>query len=220
MRTAILRAAANRLSFLSAFLLLMSMAVSVAQARNGPSPYLKGVTTMTYNGFMKDEGRCKIDWKAWNTAIDFIANQSTKLKLMTDADYQKHFDELLDRNKEIDLLRTKTPSTWTDEEARKFSDANELIYKQSSIPSLSLSITTIELESGCAAVIGAEAKATLKPSTIISTGASVPNPDFSIWSATWTLKSPHRSFLRFAIETSERIMKEFVNDWTASQNLP
>jgi hypothetical protein len=171
MRTAILGATASRLSSFSACLWML---ITVAQSDE--SQYLKGVNTMTYHGAMKDEGRCKIDWKAWNTAIEFVANQSTKLKLMTDAEYQKHFDELLGKNKEIDLLRTKTPSTWTDEDARKLSEAYEGISKQAAIPSLGLSITT-------------EAKATLKPSTMISTGASVPNPDFSIWSKTWTLKA-------------------------------
>jgi hypothetical protein len=175
---------------------------------------------MTYNGFMKDEGRCKIDWKAWNTAMEFVANQSTKLKLWTDVEYQKYFDKLLQENEGTDLLRQKTPSTWTDEEARKFSETNKNISKQAAIPRLSLSITTIELESGCAAVIKAEVTAILEPSTMISTGARVPNPDFSIWLTKWTLQSSHQSFSRVAIETSERIMKSFVNDWTASQNLP
>jgi hypothetical protein len=215
-----MRVTASRLSFLSAFL-LMSIAVSVAEARNSPSPYLKGVTAVTYHGAMKDEGRCKIDWKAWNTAIEFVANQSTKLKLMTEDEHQEQIDEILDSRRNTDpTMPKKDPLTWTDEDFRKSFEIDEIINKRIWVPRLSFIITTIELESGCAAVIDAEVSAPLKSSTMISTGASVRNPDFSIWLSNWTLQGSHRTFSRLAIETSERIMKEFVNDWTASQNLP
>jgi hypothetical protein len=51
-----------------------SFTVSVAEAQNNPSRYLKGVKSLTYHGFLEvDKGRCSIDWKAWNTEIDFVA---------------------------------------------------------------------------------------------------------------------------------------------------
>jgi hypothetical protein len=109
---------------------------------------------------------------------------------------------------------------WTDEDNRRYQEEIETRSKFVYVRRLSFIITTTELEIGCVAVIEAEVTATLKRSEMIATGASVPNPDFSIWSKTWTLKSSHQSFSRLAIETSERIMKEFVNDWTASQNMP
>jgi hypothetical protein len=218
MRAAILRVTASRLLFLSACL---SMLITVAQAADRPSPYLKGVTTMTYNGFInrEDKGRCKTDWKAWNTAIDFVANQSTKLKLMTDVEHDEQIEQMKKKD-DIEALLKKGLLNWTDEDNRRYQDEIETRSKVIGVPRLSFVISTIELESGCAAVIEAEVKAPLKPSTMISTGARVPYPDFSVWSKTWTLQSPQQSFSRLAIETSERIMKEFVNDWTASQTLP
>jgi hypothetical protein len=47
-----------------------------------PSRYFKGVKMMSYDGAVQTKGRCAIDWKAWNTAIDVVANQSVKLKLI------------------------------------------------------------------------------------------------------------------------------------------
>jgi hypothetical protein len=125
MRTAILGATASRLSFLSAFLLML-IAVSVAQASNSPSPYLRGVTTMTYHGFInrEDKGRCKTDWKAWNTAIDFVANQSTKLKLMTDVEHNEQIEQMK-KNENIEALLKKGLLNWTDEDNRRYQEEIE-----------------------------------------------------------------------------------------------
>jgi hypothetical protein len=44
---------------------------------------------------------CPIDWEAWNTAIDFVANQSTKLKLVKEVQHRERDKELLDSPSEI-----------------------------------------------------------------------------------------------------------------------
>jgi hypothetical protein len=49
------------------------MLITVAQAADHPSPYLKGVTTVKYQGAFEVKGRCKVDRDAWNIAIDFVA---------------------------------------------------------------------------------------------------------------------------------------------------
>jgi hypothetical protein len=47
-------------------------------------PELKGVTLATYNGVAEvDKSRCATDMDTWNTSIDFVANQSTKLQLLS-----------------------------------------------------------------------------------------------------------------------------------------
>jgi hypothetical protein len=53
---------------------------------------LKGLPIIAYYEDFNFKGRCVVDTKAWDTAIDLVANQSTKLKLMRFADYEKRPD--------------------------------------------------------------------------------------------------------------------------------
>jgi hypothetical protein len=59
----------------------------------------------------------------------------------------------------------------TDEDFRK-SLIGEIINKHSGAPRLTFIITTLDLDSGCAAVINADVLAPLKASTMISTGVN------------------------------------------------
>jgi hypothetical protein len=54
---------------------------------------------------------------------------------------------------------------------------------------------------------------------MIATGKLIPHPSEEIWSGEKLLVGPPSSFSRFVIETSEEMMKSFVNDWTLSQEL-
>jgi ABC-type uncharacterized transport system permease subunit len=84
-------------------------------------------------------------------------------------------------------------------------------------PTLMFDIATIELSSACAGTINAEVRADLKLSEMLSTGMLVSHPLFKIWSNNYLVSGPFQSFSSHAIQTSEQLMKEFVNDWTASQ---
>ena len=64
------------------------------------------------------------------------------------------------------------------------------------------------------------AGAELKDTTMISTGASVHLPTMRIWSKSRSIRSPYQGFSELATKVSEEMFQEFVNDWTASQNLP
>src|SRR5262249_9665420 len=94
-------------------------------------------------------------------------------------------------NKYKEMLN-KPLSTWNAEDWRQWDNEIEIRDRFIGVPRLSVVITTVELESDCTAVITAEAKATLKPSAMLSTGTPVGHPDFSIWSKTRTLKAPHQ----------------------------
>jgi len=149
-----------------------------ATAGDKPTPELKGIKVVSYKLSVQlpNKGRCAIDLKAWNTAIDFVANQSTKLKLIREAD---HF--------------------WPTD------------------PSLLFSILTTEMKSGCAATLSAEVWAALEPTKIIATDKFVDHPYTIIWTERQLLSGPFATFSSFATETSEQIMKSFVNDWARSQ---
>jgi hypothetical protein len=89
--------------------------------------------------------------------------------------------------------------------------------KSGTLPRLWFDLTSIELPGGCAGSIDAEVSADLEPSKMTSTGTLIRQPDFVIWSSKNSLSAPFREFSSFAIQTSEQMMKKFVNDWTASQ---
>jgi len=208
--------ACRRWSFLFACLSTL-IAISIARGEDSTSKYLKGVNVMTYDGFIAgDGGRCAIRWLEFLREMGLVANQSTKLKLIT---YVEHSKQLESMNKYKEMLN-KPISTWTAEDWRQWDNDIEIRDGFIGVPRLSVVITTVELESDCAAVITGEAKATLKPSAILSTGTPVGHPDFSIWSKTRTLKAPHQSFSRLALEGTAEMIRRFVNDWTNSQNLP
>jgi hypothetical protein len=148
-------------------------------------PNLKGVTLATYEGVAKpDKGRCAIDMNAWNTAIDFVANQSTKLQLLP------------------------RRAIWQYSDARKFATA----------PWLYFSILTMDTTTGCAGTVGAKATVMLESSTkILATGNIAYLANMTIWEDQQLLSGPHATFSSFAIQTSEQIMKSFVNAWARSQ---
>ena len=168
-------------------LVLALLAITPAQAKDGY--YLKGVTTVTYLGIVETKtAHCDIDMKAWNTSIDFVANQSTKLKLWREAD---HAAQVRARSDKLKLPE----NLW-------------------------FNMTTVDTEIGCVGFIDAELGADLKPSEMISTGTLISNPIVILWTKQRWLSGPFQGFSAGAIQNSEQIMKEFVNDWTASQKLP
>jgi hypothetical protein len=184
------KAIVSRLWFLSICLWAL---ITVAQAADRPSPYLKGVTTVEYTGILATEGRCTIDRKAWDAAIDFVANQSSKLQLVRFAVHQKQLDEMAESiRKAIETMYKQ--NTWTDEDFRKSGEADAIFRKQINAPTLIFTIAIIEIEGGCVAMVEADVRTTLKSSEMISTGTIVATPSYSIWSQAWKLKKTYQSF--------------------------
>jgi hypothetical protein len=125
-----------------------------ATAGDEPIPELKGIKVVNYKlSVDPNKGRCAIDLKALNTAIDFVANQSTKLKLTREADH-----------------------LWPTD------------------PSLVISISTIEMGSGCAATLSAEVWAELEPTKIIATDKFVDHPYMIIWTKRQLLSGPFATY--------------------------
>jgi hypothetical protein len=197
--------------------LLLTCAAAAAE----PTPYLKGVAMIKYNRLIVPTEPCVVDWKAWDTAIEFVANQSAKLRLMSEHDHYQYTQELYDvRDKRLAKMRSdKNVGAWTDQDWQRYNDEIASLKDKVWVPSLSFHAHTIDLKNGCAAVIIAEVNAPLERSTIIGTGEVVPYPEHEVWSTSWTLKGPYQTFSKSAIEISEQIMKELANDWAKSQKL-
>jgi hypothetical protein len=135
----------------------------------GPSPYFKDVKIMSYDLWNPAEGRCALDWKAWNTAMTFVANQSVKLKLVTERDYWEHTKQLSDEASkalshlldENGLFDQKIPEKDRQALDRAHVEAVERLRK-SWVPRLSFFISTIELDRGCAGMIRANVQVSLE----------------------------------------------------------
>jgi hypothetical protein len=57
-----------------------------------------GVKMMSYQSHIEREGSCAIDWKAWDTAIDFV---STKLNLIREYDHEQQGKQPADQMSKV-----------------------------------------------------------------------------------------------------------------------
>lgn len=196
-----------------ALTLTLALAVTT-QVQAAGYLYLQGITMVTYRGVPEtNTARCENDWKAWNTAIDFVAGQSVRLKLVRDDDYT---DRVAAR---YDAIKTPNPgdpeAAWT-----KWNQEMESAKKFGSAPTLLFHVTSIDMVSGCAGMIDAEVFAPLETSKMIATGNPIVRPSMKLWWDQYWVTAPFASFTEVVIKNSEQILKKFVNDWTASQNSP
>ena len=193
----------------------------VTAANSADHPALKDVSVVTYHLAGLDKGRCAIDWEAWNMAIDFMANDSTKLMLVRQREHEERSQEL---SKKAIEARTKyfTLRDRSDAEMaaskKAWEEAKEISDRYSAAPWLLLTADTLEHSGGfCVGSVSATVTAMLKQSEMIATGQVIPHPHEEIWSNSVLLVGPSNRFSRFVIETSEQIMKSFVYDWARSQ---
>ena len=153
-----------------------------ATAADRSSPFLKGVKTVSYKLSVEppNKGRCAIDLKAWNTAIDPIAKQSTKLKLIRDADHLEQEKQLSDElSKTRENVERLTDATAQIAE-KEHDEAKERWKKFLLAPTLSFSVLTNDLGLGCAGTLSVEVIVGLEPSKIVATDTPVPIPLMTI----------------------------------------
>jgi hypothetical protein len=112
---------------------------------------------------------------AWATAIDPVAHQSTKLKLIRDADHGEQEKQLSDE------LRKASENVEHDATAKKRHDEAEERWKKFLLaPTLSFSVLTTDLGIGCAGTLSVEVTVGLEPSKIVATDTPVPIPLMTI----------------------------------------
>jgi hypothetical protein len=202
-------------------------ATAPVKSKDRPSLSLKNVSLVVYEVFpAADKGLCTIDREAWRTAIDFVANQSTKLKLMREREREHHerAEELVNKASEAGRKHVKYFTTRSASDAemaaakRAWDDAIEVSKKYSAAPKMLVFAEILEVKNGgCVGEVSLRVSAMLKPSEMIATGNLVYFPSEEIWSSGTLLIAPASSFSKFVIEISENMLKELVNDWTLSQ---
>ena len=195
-----------------------SMLASAAawSADNQPNDLLKGVTIMQYESSVNDSSGdkiCSVDWKAFNTSMAFVANQSTKLKLVSIRD---HLTEMKARSEKIgELLERYSPTRM--EENSAYFEARRQLKAYIFMPTLSIKVLIEDTGSGCAAELVATVRATLEPSKMLATGEEVSHPVIELWSDSDSVKTTYKDVSSSILQKGEQAMKVFVNAWAASQ---
>lgn len=165
-------------------LLLLPRPVS---AGDRPNPFLKDVKIVSYQVSVQqpNTGPCATDLNAWNTTIDSVANQSTKLKLIREQDHLKQARQLSEEaNKAVENVVPNTADNTTQAPQTERDKVRRVLYA----PSLLFSIVTTDVAVGCAGTVSAELSVGLEPSKIIATETSVDHPYMTVWSSHQIIK--------------------------------
>ncbi len=172
-------------------------------ASDVPKGYLKGIKTISYDlGVLKTVGgdQCNINKESLDTSVEFVANQSTKLKIVPPDQKMKRTDELMGR-------------AITDKGANTFRDYNFM-------PLFYIAIQPLQAtQFMCAATFNAEflVHIDLQDGHVIPTQALMSYPGVVIWSTTVGFVGPQQTFSNQVINITEQVMKQLVNDWAAAQ---
>jgi hypothetical protein len=182
---------------------------SANAAMDGPNDYLKGIKIISYDIFVNPTigGKgCSIDRDNLNTSVQFVANQSTKLKIVT-------FDERFSRSGEPFSRSDVTSLSNADKEAAEKARRDYTL-----MPSFVIEIMPLQTRFECAGTIHAKLSAYFEePAYIIPNNVRIAVPMFEIWATIFGFVGPQQTFSTQAINLTEQIMKQLVNDWAASQ---
>jgi hypothetical protein len=175
----------------------------------GSSKYLNGINIISYKVIVEKTvggDRCNIDQESLNTSIDFVANQSTKLKIVPFSERERRSYELFKQ------LNVGSPSTAQEAAKKAYRDYNFM-------PQFYIGIMPLQTtQFTCAGSINAEVLAYFEEQAhMIPTRAPIYPPMIEIWSVKFGFVAPRQSFSNDAINLTEQIMKQLVNDWAASQ---
>lgn len=187
------------------------------------SPFLKGLLSIKYQISVErpNTGPCTINLDRLTTAIDSVANQSTKLKLVRQRDHfeedRQLSDEVTKANEKFGRYLREGPEQAAQAAKKELDEVNERANKHLFAPFLLFSIQTMDVNIGCSATAGAQLSAGLASSKIIASDVPVSYPYMILWESHWLLKAPYNEILSQVVQTSEQTMKTFVNDWARAQ---
>ena len=191
---------------------------------------LKGITAINYDAASEKTvggDRCTVDRESLTTAMRFVANQSTKLKIIP-------WDEHAERDKELHEIQQqiwneltvsgKSEAMFAAISNAKYVAAKEAAYDYAMMPQFHIIITPIETISGCGGSVHATLDAYLDSKSresmeILPTHYRYAPWTVEIWSHSYSFTGSKEGFAAFATHIAGDLMKEFVNDWSTAQDL-
>lgn len=194
------------------------------------SLHLKGITAIKYNALSEKTAggdRCVIPRESLAIALEFVANQSTKLKLIPSIKHDSRSQELNDTMDRI-WKELTVSGKWQDMAAAmenpKYIAAKKAASDYAWMPHLRFYIYPIETNSGCGATVEATLHAFIDDKSrenllILPTRRHLFPWTIELWSDPTTFICSKQEFSSYATQVVEEMLKEFVNDWTTSQEL-
>jgi len=213
-------------------LLIIALAamISTSSSARSLNHDLKGITAIQYDAVMeKTTGgdRCVIPRASLAVALKFVADQSTKLKLIPSVKHADRVRELHDI--QVRIWNELTVSGKTEDTLAALNDARYVAAKKVAsdyvmMPHLRFYIHPIETISGCGGTVEATLHAFIDSKSrenlvILPTRRRVSRWTIEIWSNTYSFICSKEAYSSYATEVVEGMLKEFINDWTASQEL-
>lgn len=212
------------------FLLLLFIPVLSTPSLAKPLYHvLKGITAISFDaGVEKAVGgdHCTVNWQSLKIALLFVANQSVKLKIIADEEHNTREHELIDTANQIFsevMARVTSPEMmpWKND---KYIAAKKVAADYAWMPRLHINISPVELPGGCGGSVRAYLDAYVDDKTresleILPTHRRIHPWTIEIWSSEYSIIGPKETFAAHATQVAEDLMREFVNDWTTSQDL-
>lgn len=161
---------------------------------------------------MFNEQHCKIDWQALNSSWTFVANQSMKLRLISETDNAAETDA--DMNK---LTKLQSGECSGEKLAACYADTQKFRVTHSN-PHLWISVDPIDVKFGCVAQVRARVVAAFDDTKMIATGKEMSAPQIELWSQRMWVRAPYDTIGTEVIHAGEQLLKDFVNAWTAAQS--
>jgi hypothetical protein len=216
------------MGFLARKLLLLCLCFAVSSAfqsgaiADGPNNLMKGIKIIKYiTGVEETVGGngCKIDRQNLATSLQFVANQSTKLRIVTwdqqvkleddlRSKFQSEYPTVEDFNKDVNKYQAAL---------EKYQATGKELEGYILMPSLMIAIIPLQVRDGCAGNIDAKLSAHIRPTQLIPTQRDVHNETIEIWSQGFAFVGPQPTFSDYAINSAVQMMKKLLNDWAASQ---
>jgi hypothetical protein len=190
------------------WLSLVVLSAQSAMAQDRPNPNLKGINAIHYQLFIEKTvggNDCKINQGDLNNSIEFVANQSTTLKIVSNSQYVQHLSE---------LERIPFNERYDEHNVLKEPERSYVL-----MPHFAILINPLQTtQFTCAGFVRADLSAHIEEKPhIIPTQVVVSAATVEIWSIEYGFVGSQQAFSNQAINLTEQIMKKLVNDWTASQ---
>jgi hypothetical protein len=124
---------------------------------SAPNHYLKGINAIRYGTYFGGTAgsRCTINRDDWKIALKFVVNQSVNLKFIEDEEWDNRLHELSDRASSL----AHTSPKW---DPKAYKAATDELDEYGNIPELQITVTPIELDSGCAGTLIGELKTVVR----------------------------------------------------------
>ena len=202
-----------RVKLVSCFCVAAACITGTVRA-DGPNALLKDIEAIDYLIAIGPDNEitktmCRLDWDNLQTSFRFVANRSSRLKVIP---WSEHGEKAKALREEANALYKESYAKEAEYQAAQ-QRADRYVY----MPTLFLTGDIHTIPGGCAVTVDAELKADTYGTKLRVNDAFTGRATVKLWSTGYWLPATASEFSSRVSAICERILKELVNDWTASQ---